>query len=762
MKRFVVIVVSTLMFSMVLFPAARVTRSMQENLTAPEGHIYRSENPIPDQYLVMLRNDIEPGVVESTAYELASKYGGAVLSYPYQNIPNGFSVQMSEKEALALSLDSQVGFVEEIPQAGFESAPANFTQTRPDTEVEDAVSDAEAVQDWGLPPPESEVESTEGVATTTTKAVTTPLSKSSNPRYFKYGTRDIALFGISGSYNPNIERSRPRIVDYPNVVDPVVENCTYDVMPNTGGLRKYQLCVQKLKQAGLNHMRIWVSMNHSLGKLPKERGTGPNGANSYPNEQPFVWDATRRQWNLGQFNSVFFNRLFEVVNYCQTNDIIVGITLFDPWIEWERQEGPWHAANNTWGIGFTNKFFFMKGDNPAADPLTQDIDSPTTIQNPNWRLRNVQVALMQQTVNALSSLNNFYWELANETDLPGRVFGQPLIKWHKYMARKLWDMEKLKGRHHLIAANVTTNDVATQGVIDGLINFSDLPARPGLGIDVINSHYVRLRGQIGSIPELSRYSGIRLLTDYNVFENNGAPKTNNIKIWGYNEDRASGTENDYQFTADNGRVEAWEFFMNGGGLYDHLSYRWANPDDINNNVNQWKSPDTTRTYFKYLSKFMSTIPLVDMKRMTANQTQRWIITPPSYGPGKFWAAMSNSGPTSNGNTMFLFYIHRSTYKDLPDFDRYNAYEGGVKPGISFTVRNLSRGCSQANFKAEWFYPDGKKIEDDGGVTTSGVLLPVNHSTVPSFQMTATSQKELTSPRFRQDVVLKITRLTCQP
>lgn len=589
------------------------------------------------------------------------------------------------------------------------------------------------------------------------------LMKAANQRYFKWNSQTISLFGVSGSYLPHVARHRPRIPnDNPNdlVIDPVKENCTFDIV---GGRHKFKKCVDMIKQAGLNHIQIWVVLNHSVGKLPVERGTDPNtGRDPYLNEQPFNFNATTKKWNLNKgvvldgdpnndlngFNDAFFANLRSVVQYCQDQNVLVGVVLFDPWsgeVNGQPTLSPWHGSNNTDNWAFTNRNFFVMAENTTANPEGDTIDSTQR----NKDLRKIQVALMKRTAFELQDLKNFYWILANEPDMDGRATGPGLVIWHKYMAHQLrkYETEKLGGKIHLIGATLTTNTAGANGAVTALRAYSK--------IDIIASHYVHLATRTEPLPlnATVRYSAFRLLRTFSDYQSSGQPGLTNNEIWGFNEGRYTGnkTEDSQTDTAAAARVEAWEFFMNGGGLYDHLSYRWANTaaEDAAR-----PAPGVARTYFKYLSQFMTGISLDAMHRFTTNQTNGWLKTYPPENPrpsdnaelnSPYWAAMSNG-------THFFYYMHRSKRSGVKQ-DRYRVFTGTPAAGDPIVVQKsgLGTGC----FKAEWFYPDGVKINGLGGVNSAGVLLSAK--TGHFFFTTSSTTQQLTTPLYKQDVVLRITK-----
>jgi subtilisin family serine protease len=76
------------------------------------GKFRRIGKPIPNQYIVVLNDDILSSEVASRAAEMARASGGSV-GHIYRYALRGFSARMSEVAAIGLSLDPRVEFVEE-------------------------------------------------------------------------------------------------------------------------------------------------------------------------------------------------------------------------------------------------------------------------------------------------------------------------------------------------------------------------------------------------------------------------------------------------------------------------------------------------------------------------------------------------------------------------------------------------------------------------------------------------------------------------
>lgn len=88
------------------------------------GKFRRVENPIPNQYIVVLDDDVPGSVVASRAGEMTRNIGGRV-GHIYRYALKGFSARMSEAAAIALSRDPQVEFVEEEARGTLDTTQTN-------------------------------------------------------------------------------------------------------------------------------------------------------------------------------------------------------------------------------------------------------------------------------------------------------------------------------------------------------------------------------------------------------------------------------------------------------------------------------------------------------------------------------------------------------------------------------------------------------------------------------------------------------------
>src|SRR5215510_14983703 len=78
----------------------------------PITRFHKTAKPVKDQYIVVLRSDTSERDVKSLAHQFGLSYSGRT-QHIYTHAIKGFSMQMSEAAAIALSRDPQVAYVEE-------------------------------------------------------------------------------------------------------------------------------------------------------------------------------------------------------------------------------------------------------------------------------------------------------------------------------------------------------------------------------------------------------------------------------------------------------------------------------------------------------------------------------------------------------------------------------------------------------------------------------------------------------------------------
>ncbi|HJR08110.1 MAG TPA: S8 family serine peptidase [Pyrinomonadaceae bacterium] len=76
------------------------------------GRIRRNEGAVAGSYIVVFKDSVPQGRVEAFAAQLAREHGG-MIGFTYQHALRGFSVEMNEAQAVALSHNPQVEYIEE-------------------------------------------------------------------------------------------------------------------------------------------------------------------------------------------------------------------------------------------------------------------------------------------------------------------------------------------------------------------------------------------------------------------------------------------------------------------------------------------------------------------------------------------------------------------------------------------------------------------------------------------------------------------------
>lgn len=143
----------------------------------------------------------------------------------------------------------------------------------------------------------------------------------------------------------------------------------------------------------------------------------------------------------------------------------------------------------------------------------------------NGGLLAVQDAMVRKIVTELNGYDNVYYEICNEP-----YFGGVMMDWQHHIADVIVATEKTLANKHLISQNIA--------------NGSKKIEKPHPAVSIFNFHYA-------SPPKA-------------VAENYALNK-----VIGLNETGFKGTNDDYY------RMEAWEFMLAGGALYNNLDYSFV-------------------------------------------------------------------------------------------------------------------------------------------------------------------------------------------
>lgn len=222
----------------------------------------------------------------------------------------------------------------------------------------------------------------------------------------------------------------------------------------------------------------------------------------------------------------------------------------------------------------------------------------------------VHEALVKKLVTELNEYDNLMFEICNEP-----YFGGVTIEWQHHIADVISWAERPLANKHLI----------TQNIANGRQKITN----PHPAVSVFNFHYAS--------PPVT------------VAENYGLNK-----VIGLNETGFKGT-NDAHY-----RMEAWEFMLAGGGLYNNLDYSFVSGHERGDFVYPKNSPGggntILRQQFGHLRDFLSSFEFIRLKPDTSWVASGLPETTRVHGlsePGRQYAAYIFSGTNATPKNLTL-------------------------------------------------------------------------------------------------------------
>ncbi|MHC4741892.1 MAG: cellulase family glycosylhydrolase, partial [Planctomycetota bacterium] len=146
-----------------------------------------------------------------------------------------------------------------------------------------------------------------------------------------------------------------------------------------------------------------------------------------------------------------------------------------------------------------------------------------TLKHP--KLLAVQDAMVRKIVAELKDFDNLYYEICNEP-----YFGGVTLEWQAHIAQTIVDAEKKLGVKHLIAQNIANKGKKVEN--------------PNPHVSILNFHYAKPPDTVAENYHLNR-------------------------VLGDDETGFAGSEPKAY------RLEAWDFIIAGGGVFDNLDYSFA-------------------------------------------------------------------------------------------------------------------------------------------------------------------------------------------
>ena len=291
----------------------------------------------------------------------------------------------------------------------------------------------------------------------------------------------------------------------------------------------------------------------------------------------------------------------------------------------------------------------------------------------NGGLLAVQEAMVRKLATELKGFDNLYYEICNEP-----YFGGVTRAWQRHIADVISETETGLGARHLLSQNIANGAARVE--------------EPYPAISIFNFHYASPPDTVALNFGLNR-------------------------VIGDNETGFRGT-NDAPY-----RMEAWDFIIAGGGLFNHLDYSFTAGHEDGSFVYPSSQPGggnpVLRRQVRFLAQLFNRFDFVHMR--PENQAVRVALP-----PGATVRALVKPGRD------YLVYLRTGLRK--------NKTEPAPKTVFAAGELSLQTTLPAGKFNLEWFEPKSARLVAGSTVTSEG------------------ETQNLRVPAFEEDVVLSIRRL----
>ncbi|MBX2922847.1 MAG: hypothetical protein KF746_11685 [Chitinophagaceae bacterium] len=438
----------------------------------------------------------------------------------------------------------------------------------------------------------------------------------------------LAVFYSGALYSQNVIRLHPDNRHYllyqnkPIILITAAEH--YGALVNTEF--DYVAYLNALQKRGMNYTRIF-SGAYIEGEKDIQWMRYNNTLAPKPSKLIAPWKRSNvpgyangdNKFDLDQWNEDYFERIKDILKQAAERSIIVEFTLFG---------NQYSDSVYAWSPLYPDNNIRQVGIKRKNGFLDfQSLKDPVLVAR--------QEAMVVKIVKELNDFDNLYYEISNE---PYNEVKDPLPvdQWHVHIANLIRETEKELPKQHLIASN--------QAIFSNPL------------VDIANYHYVH-------IPDLPRFDSLLLLN----------------KVIGM--DETMGTLKDVD--ANDARVEAWDFILHGGGIYNNLSWEYTpeKPAGL-------AGTDTVHQYFSYLQKFISGFDYTKM-----NYSPELLIKTPGKAITRLLAEPGRQ---------YALYIHHST-PDIAEPPRGTAvwkYEADTTMFSDTITLHFKAG----RYEARWYDP----------------------------------------------------------
>ncbi len=271
-------------------------------------------------------------------------------------------------------------------------------------------------------------------------------------------------------------------------------------------------------------------------------------------------------------------------------------------------------------------------------------------------LQEKQEAFVRKAVRELNAFDNVYFEICNEP-----YFGGVTLEWQARIASVIVDTEKSLPNQHLIAQNIANGKAKIE--------------RPNPVVSIFNFHYAAPPVTVGMNISLRKAIG--------------------------------DDETGFRGVLDRPyRIEAWDFLMAGGAVFDHLDYSFTTDREKGTNRVVEPTPGgggpKFRSQLQVLKQFIEGFDFVKM-------------APDAKVIARVAPAKTSARALSEPGKAYAIYIHGETRAeltlDLPD----------------------------GHYAAEWLNPRTGKVEASQELRSRG------------------GRVDVTSPHYEEDIALRVRR-----
>lgn len=258
----------------------------------------------------------------------------------------------------------------------------------------------------------------------------------------------------------------------------------------------------------------------------------------------------------------------------------------------------------------------------------------------------VQDAMVRKIVTELKGFDNLYYEICNEP-----YFGGVTLEWQRHIADVIVATEKELGVSHLISQNIANGEAKIENPISA--------------VSIFNFHYTSPPNTVAMNCGLN-------------------------KVIGENETGFRGTNETFY------RMEAWDFIVAGGGLYNNLDYSFTVGREKGTFIFPESQPGCGNPEYRrqlhFLSEFMRQHDFIHMH--PANE----LLT--SAQPAGLTARV-----LANPGKDYIVYFRTVSKKDPGAAPEKASYSEG-QIGVDVTLPN-------GKYKAEWINPkEGKSVRKE--------------------------------------------------